>query len=130
LATLITPNLDEASVLMEREIVTISDMRDAASRMRDRFGCEAVLVKGGHLHGNDLIDVLCDADGVVEFVARRIETVHTRGTGCTYSAAITAHLAKGCGLRESVAKSHAWLQNAIASALANGAGRGGLNHFV
>jgi len=129
-AGLITPNLDEASILMERAIVTISDMHEAASRMRDRFGCAAVLVKGGHLAGDDLVDVLCDADGVVEFVARRIDTPHTRGTGCTYSAAITAHLAQGFELREAVAKSHAWLQKAIATALANGSGRGGLNHSV
>jgi hydroxymethylpyrimidine/phosphomethylpyrimidine kinase len=130
MATLLTPNLDEASILVGGEVRTISDMKGAGSRMRDRFGCAAVLVKGGHLEGDDLVDVLCDADGVVEFVARRIETVHTRGTGCTYSAAITAHLAQGIGLRESVSKSHAWLQKAIGSALANGTGRGGLNHFA
>lgn len=129
LASLITPNLDEASILLEDRVATISDMREAASRMRDRFGCGAVLVKGGHMRGDELVDVLCDAEGIVEFVAHRIDTPHTRGTGCTYSAAITAHLARGFGLQDAVSKSHAWLQIAIANALANGSGRGGLNHF-
>lgn len=130
LTTLLTPNLDEASILVGRAIRTISDMHEACVEMRDRYRCGAVLVKGGHLHGYDLVDVLCDAEGFAEFSAPRLATAHTRGTGCTYSAAIAAHLAKGSGLRDAIAKSRSWLQDAIRSAPAMGAGRGGLNHFA
>ena len=130
LATLITPNLDEASSIVGRTIETISDMQEASLEMRDRFGCGAILVKGGHLAGNDLVDLLCDADGFAQFSAPRIHTIHTRGTGCTFSAAITAHLGYGLPLRDAVAKSRAWLQKAIESAPACGHGRGGLDHFA
>lgn len=130
LATLLTPNLDEAAILVGRPVQTPEDMREAGLEMRDRFGCGAVLVKGGHLHGYDLVDVLCDADGFAEFSAPRLATAHTRGTGCTYSAAIAAHLAKGLPLREAIATSRRWLQDAIRSAPPMGAGRGGLDHFA
>lgn len=130
LATLLTPNLDEASIIVGRQLATIPDMQEAALEMRKRFGCAAVLVKGGHLIGDDLVDVLCDDMGFAEFEAPRIRTVHTRGTGCTYSAALAAHLAQGIGMREAVTKSRAWLQKAIESAPAYGHGRGGLNHFA
>jgi hydroxymethylpyrimidine/phosphomethylpyrimidine kinase len=130
LTTLLTPNLDEASILVGRTLRTIPDMREAGLEMRDRFRCGAVLVKGGHLHGYDLVDVLCDADGFAEFSAPRLATAHTRGTGCTYSAAIAAHLARGLALRDAIARSRGWLQDAIRSAPAMGAGRGGLNHFA
>ncbi len=130
LATLLTPNLDEASIIVGREVVSVSDMQEAALEMRTRFGCAAVLVKGGHLVGDDLVDVLCDDRGFAEYEAGRIRTIHTRGTGCTYSAALAAHLAKGIGMREAVSKSRAWLQNAIETAPTCGHGRGGLDHFA
>jgi hydroxymethylpyrimidine/phosphomethylpyrimidine kinase len=130
LAALLTPNLDEASLLLGRAVRTISDMHEASLEMRDRFRCGAVLVKGGHLHGHDLVDVLCDAEGFAEYAAPRLATAHTRGTGCTYSAAIAAHLAKGHGLRDAIARSRSWLQDAIRGAPAMGAGRGGLDHFA
>ncbi len=130
LATLLTPNLDEASAIVGRPLVTVSDMQEAALEMRERFGCAAVLVKGGHLAGDDLVDVLCDSLGFAEFEARRIRTTHTRGTGCTYSATLAAHMAQGLGMREAVTKSRAWLQKAIEFAPACGQGRGGLDHFA
>lgn len=130
LATLLTPNLDEASILMGRSIRTIPEMQAASAEMRDRFKCDAVLVKGGHLHGYELVDVLCDAEGFEQFAAPRLATAHTRGTGCTYSAAIAAHLALGWGLRDAIAKSRQWLQDAIRTAPPMGEGRGGLNHFA
>ncbi len=130
LATLLTPNLDEASAIVGRPLATVSDMQEAALEMRERFGCAAVLVKGGHLAGDDLVDVLCDDRGFAEFEARRIRNPHTRGTGCTYSATLAAHMAQGIGMREAVTKSRAWLQKAIESAPALGHGRGGLDHFA
>jgi len=84
----------------------------------------------GHLAGDDLVDVLCDDRGFAEFEARRIRNPHTRGTGCTYSATLAAHMAQGIGMREAVTKSRAWLQKAIESAPALGHGRGGLDHFA
>lgn len=130
LASLLTPNLDEAAAIVGRDLKTVSDMQEAALEMRQRFGCAAVLVKGGHLAGNDLVDVLCDADGFAEFEAPRIHSIHTRGTGCTYSAALAAHLARKLPLREAVEQSRTWLQTAIGSAKPNGKGRAGLNHFA
>ena len=130
LATLVTPNLEEAGLLLGHKLESISDMKDAARRLRERFGCAAVLIKGGHLDAQELVDVLCDAKGLFEIAAPRVLTPHTRGTGCTYSAAITACLARGIGLREAISKSRVWLQTSIEAAKANGSGRGGLDHFA
>jgi hydroxymethylpyrimidine/phosphomethylpyrimidine kinase len=130
LASLLTPNLDEATVLLGRPVRTPEQMREAAAELRERYRCGAVLVKGGHLDGYDLVDILCDIDGFGAFSAPRLATPHTRGTGCTYSAAITAHLARGLALREAVSCSRLWLQDAIRGASAAGRGRGGLDHFA
>ena len=130
LATLLTPNLDEASILLGREVRTVPAMREAARDLRRLCGCRAVLVKGGHLEGGDLVDVLCDPEGLAEFASPRIETPHTRGTGCTYAAAIAAHLAWNLPLREAVSRARRWMQDAIADAVPLGAGRGGLDHFA
>src|SRR5947207_2787859 len=100
-AALITPNIPEAEALTGMTIRTLDDMRRAAERIR-ALGAPAVLIKGGHLAG-DATDVLLDAGGFHEYPAERIDTPHTHGTGCTYSAAITACLAAGVPLADAVA---------------------------
>jgi len=95
LATLVTPNLDEAQLLVNRRLRRLEDLLDAAQEIHERFGC-AALVKGGHLKlGGDAVDVLYDGRQFTVFKARRVQGVSTHGTGCTYSAAVTAHLARG-----------------------------------
>src|SRR5215472_15052241 len=101
-AALITPNVPEAETLTGMAIRTLDDVRRAAERLRALGTC-AVLIKGGHLD-SDASDVLLDADGFHEFPAARIATRHTHGTGCTFSAAITACLAAGLALGDAVAR--------------------------
>ena len=93
LAALITPNLPEAAALLSRPITSVAEMKEAALDLR-RLGARAVLVKGGHLPG-DPTDVLWDGTALHELPTARIDTKNTHGTGCTYSAAITARLALG-----------------------------------
>ena len=94
------------------------------------FGAANVLVKGGHLRG-DALDLLYLSDGEIrEFTAPRIETRHTHGSGCTYSAAITAELAKGTPLADAVARAKAFITEAIRTAPGLGAGNGPLNHHA
>jgi hydroxymethylpyrimidine/phosphomethylpyrimidine kinase len=114
LAHLITPNMDEAGVLLDARITSKQEMQDAASRLRDRFGC-AVLLKGGHLGGEDAPDVLVDTNGTHWFEKRRIHGIHTHGTGCTLSAAIATALAKAVPLQEAVRQAKAFVAGAIAS---------------
>ncbi len=127
-AVLVTPNLPEAALLSGQSVETEAGLRRAAEIMR-ASGCAAVLIKGGHSLG-DPTDFLLDADGWTSFAGHRIDTRHTHGTGCTYSAAITACLALGHGLREAVRISHAFVQRAIATAPGFGAGHGPVNHFA
>ena len=128
-AFLLTPNLDEASALVGFAV----DDRDAMVRAAEKLaslGAANVLVKGGHLRG-DAIDVLRLASGEIrEFTASRIETRHTHGSGCTYSAAITAELAKGTALADAVALAKTFITDAIRTAPGLGAGEGPLNHHA
>ncbi len=130
-AFLVTPNIPEAEALTGLTIRDQRDMRLAANRIRD-FGCKAVLVKGGHAR-SEPIDILI-APGLKDsaecFVGRRINTRHTHGTGCTYSAAITAGLALGHDLRRSIVAAKSFVQSAIESAPALGSGHGPVNHFA
>lgn len=112
LATLITPNLDEARVLWGREVSSIEEMEACARELSGRFGA-AVLVKGGHLKG-DAADVLC-SDGTLSWhTAPRTPGVRTHGTGCTFSASIATGLAHGLGLNEAVAQAKRFVSRAIA----------------
>lgn len=128
-ATLLTPNA------LEAEQLTGIAVRDATSAERAgeallRAGVRAVLVKGGHLAGEP-IDLLLAQDGTREvYRARRVDTPHTHGTGCTYAAAITARLAMGVPLVEAIAKARAWLAAVMDAPLGLGTLRGPLNHFV
>ncbi|HNY29627.1 MAG TPA: bifunctional hydroxymethylpyrimidine kinase/phosphomethylpyrimidine kinase [Fibrobacteria bacterium] len=126
LAHLLTPNLDEASLLLEGTITTVAQMREASRELRDRSGAQAVLVKGGHLEGNLLVDVLCDAEGLREWTFPRVDTPHSRGTGCTFASAIAAGIAQGKPLRQAVDQARSWLQIALETSFPLGAGRGRL----
>ncbi len=121
-AYLITPNLHEAAALSG-----FDDMRKAAERLH-RMGARHVLVKGGHAAG-DATDVLFSGAGFVEFKAERIDTAHTHGTGCTYSAAITAELAKGLPLEDAIAHAKRFITDAIRTNPGLGGGSGPVNHF-
>jgi len=113
LADLITPNLDEAAVLLGRRITTRRAMPDAAAELRGKYGA-AVLLKGGHLRGREAVDVLATARGVEEFSRRRLTGREAHGTGCTLSAALAAGLARGRPLRGAVVAAKEFLHRAIA----------------
>jgi hydroxymethylpyrimidine kinase/phosphomethylpyrimidine kinase len=114
-ATVITPNLDEAQVLLDRKLTTPEDLRRAARDLRSIFGC-AVLVKGGHLRGvSEAIDFFYDGRNELLLSAPFIRGVNTHGTGCTYSAAIAAQLAKGDPLPKAVAHAKNFITTAIAN---------------
>ena len=126
-AFLLTPNLQEAEALAGFPVRDVSSMRRAAEALVS-LGASHVLVKGGHLEG-DAVDVLfTPGEGFTEFREARIETRHTHGTGCTYSAAITAELAKGVALKQAVAAGKAFLTEAIRTNPGLGGGAGPLNH--
>jgi hydroxymethylpyrimidine/phosphomethylpyrimidine kinase len=129
LAAIVTPNLDEAAILCGFPVATPADMEKAGAHLIAR-GASAALLKGGHLAGDELVDVLVTPDGVRRFPHRRIATTSNHGTGCTLSAALTACLALGLPLEESVARSLDYLQRAIASAPGLGSGHGPVNHAI
>jgi hydroxymethylpyrimidine/phosphomethylpyrimidine kinase len=129
-AFLLTPNLEEASVLAGFPVADVPSMRKAAEKLVS-LGAKNVLVKGGHLDADDAVDVLFEpAHGFREFSSPRIATQHTHGTGCTYSAAITAGLAKGCSLRDAIAQAKEFITEAIRTAPKLGSGTGPLNHHA
>ena len=131
LATVITPNLPEAAVLLGTEAPRDeAGMIDAAARLRE-LGPRAVLLKGGHMEREDAIDVLDDGDEPLTLVAPRVATANTHGTGCTLSAAIAAYLAHGLSLREAVREAKAYVTGAIRAAdrLTVGQGHGPVHHF-
>jgi hydroxymethylpyrimidine/phosphomethylpyrimidine kinase len=127
LATLVTPNLDEARLLLGRPIRDPDDIANAARALCE-LGARAVLLKGGHRHG-DPIDVLCSAGQLHELHAERVHTQHTHGVGCTLSAAIAARLALGHDLLDACVLAKRWLTRALASAVAIGGGQAGVNHL-
>ena len=129
-AALVTPNLPEAAALLGGPVEPAPrGLRDAAQALV-ALGARAALVKGGHAAGSEVVDVLADRHDVVTLRAARIDTRHTHGTGCTYSAAITARLALGDDVTAAVRAAHAWLQRAIATAPGLGGGHGPLNHWA
>lgn len=130
LTTVVTPNLDEASLLVGEPVESPAAMEQAARLLVDRLGAGAALVKGGHLSGDVLVDVLYDGRSLQRFVHERIATTSTHGTGCTLSAAIAARLASGASLADAVETALEFVRRAIASAPALGGGRGPLNHGV
>ena len=129
LAALVTPNLDEAEILAATEVRDLVQMEQAGRRMLE-LGAGAVLVKGGHLPGDLMTDVLVTRAGVRRYTHARVQTNSTHGTGCTLSAAITAGLALGRPLEETVTDGLDFLHRAIAAAPAIGSGHGPVNHMV
>ena len=128
LATVITPNVYEAELLAQQDIQNTEDAQSAAKAIAE-LGCQAVLVKGGHLIGDKAIDVLyCDGKWSF-FEAERVETENTHGTGCTYSAAIATQLAYGKDLSNAIHTAKAYITGAIQHALDLGRGHGPTNHF-
>jgi hydroxymethylpyrimidine/phosphomethylpyrimidine kinase len=113
LAALLTPNLGEASRLLGEPIVDLPGMRAAGERLRKKYGVP-VLLKGGHLAGNDAIDLLFAAGKVTQFSAPFSRGIATHGTGCTYSAAIAAGLAQQLPLEEAVGRAKKFVTAAIA----------------
>ncbi len=129
MASVITPNLPEAEALAGMPIATPADMRLAATALL-ALGVPAVLLKGGHLDSEIVVDLLATADGMEEFAATRINTRHTHGTGCTLASALAAGLAQGMSLRDAVLRARAYVRAAIAAAPGYGAGHGPLDHAV
>ncbi|HMX61915.1 MAG TPA: bifunctional hydroxymethylpyrimidine kinase/phosphomethylpyrimidine kinase [Candidatus Sumerlaeota bacterium] len=129
LAELVTPNLDEVAALVGRKPQNEKEMEEAAREIA-RFGCRAVLVKGGHLEGsNEAIDLLYTSDGFSRFAMPRLNVKNTHGTGCALSAAIAATLAKGYGLIEAVSEAKQFVYSAIERSYQIGHGIGPLNHL-
>ena len=115
-ATLVTPNLDELQILSGRTVGNLVQMQECGRFLADQFGC-AFLLKGGHLRGREAVDILVTADGVEEFRAPYFRGVDTHGTGCTYSAAITANLAHGHSLSRAVWTAKRYITTAISHQL-------------
>jgi len=131
LAEIVTPNLPEAGVLLDRaEPRSIAEMRTAARDLL-QFGSRYVLLKGGHLTGEESIDILDDGTTQTEFRSLRIATRNTHGTGCTLSAAIAALLPQRAGTVDAVRDAKTYLTSAIAAAdqLSVGSGHGPVHHF-
>ncbi|HEV2301026.1 MAG TPA: bifunctional hydroxymethylpyrimidine kinase/phosphomethylpyrimidine kinase, partial [Stellaceae bacterium] len=126
-AALVTPNLPEAEILLGRKIASLDDMREAARALLG-IGCRAVLLKGGHLPGDTVFDVLAAGSGVRLWQSPRIATRHTHGTGCTLASAIAAGLAQGRDLESAVDRARDYVRRAIASAPGLGRGHGPLDH--
>jgi len=127
-ARVVTPNVPEAEELAGIAIRTLDDMRAAAERIL-QLGPQAVIVKGGHLPGEQSIDVLLYAGGEVRLAAPRLDVRHTHGTGCTFAAAIAARLALGHSLEESARGAKEYVTGAMRHGLDVGGGHQPLGHF-
>jgi hydroxymethylpyrimidine/phosphomethylpyrimidine kinase len=128
-AALVTPNLDEASILAGFPVRNESDMRRAAEALIEG-GARATLLKGGHLPGREVVDILFVAGEIREWRRPRIETTGGHGTGCTLSAAVAAGLAHGRSLAESVEDALDYVARALKESPGLGSGNGPLNHLV
>jgi hydroxymethylpyrimidine/phosphomethylpyrimidine kinase len=126
-AAVLTPNLPEAEILAGRSIASLVQMQEVAAALLG-LGCQAVLLKGGHLEGDEVHDVLVSAGGMRAWHSRRIATRHTHGTGCTLASAIAAGLAQGLPIDLAVEHARDYVQRAIASAPGLGRGHGPLDH--
>ena len=126
-ATVLTPNIDEAQALTGMEIRDLDAMKHAAEMMLS-LGAQAVLVKGGHMGGDMVRDVLAGPEGLDVLEGERIESRHTHGTGCSLASAIATGLAQGMTVRHAVVRARAYVREAIISAPGFGHGHGPLNH--
>ena len=131
LAALVAPNLDEATLIADMNISTIEDMEVAATCFL-KLGCNAVLIKGGHLKGVSLYDVYADVNGLKhQFKSDFINSRNTHGTGCALSSAIAAYMALGNDILTSIEKAKSYVHQAIEHGkdVITGSGDGPLNHF-
>src|ERR1051325_7147039 len=126
-AAVLTPNLPEAEILAGRPIASREAMEETARAMLD-LGCRAVLLKGGHLPGATVYDVLATVSGLRVWQSPRIDSRHTHGTGCTLASAIATGLAQGLEIENAVERARNYVQRAIASAPGLGHGHGPLDH--
>ncbi len=129
LTAIVTPNIPETEFLTGKKIYSLDDMKDAAVMLVEKYKAGAALVKGGHLDG-DATDFLYDGTDLSVFSEPRIDTKNTHGTGCTYSAAITAYLSQGLSLKEAVQKSKKFVTAAIKHSFDLGSGSGPTNHWA
>jgi hydroxymethylpyrimidine/phosphomethylpyrimidine kinase len=129
LATVITPNINEAELLLGARIPDEAAQRRAAAALL-ALGAGAVLVKGGHLTGETVTDILATPSAVVAMTGERIDSTSTHGTGCTLASAIAAGLAQGMGLEDAVRRARAYVAAAIRAAPGLGGGHGPLGHGV
>lgn len=128
--TVVTPNLDEAALLIGRPIEGVQALEEAGRSLL-ALGARAALVKGGHLAGNEVVDLLVQPDAPsLRLASQRIPSRNVHGTGCTLSSAIAAHLAQGLPLEEAVQRARAYILRAIAEGaqVQTGHGHGPLNH--
>lgn len=128
LALVVTPNIPEAEVLVARPIASPEDRRWAARQIA-ALGARHVVITGGHLPGDEVVDLLYDGHEFAEFRGPRIASRHTHGTGCTFSAAVAAYLACGHGVPGAVQLAKAYVAGAIRHAVPLGHGPGPLNHM-
>jgi hydroxymethylpyrimidine/phosphomethylpyrimidine kinase len=128
-AFLVTPNIPEAETLAGITIRTDDDRREAAKRIH-ALGASAVVIKGGHMPSAAIVDLLYDGGRFVEFPTERIAGTSTHGTGCTFAAAVTAHLALGRRLEEAIGQAQAYVASAIRHAPGLGRGHGPMDHFA
>jgi hydroxymethylpyrimidine/phosphomethylpyrimidine kinase len=126
-AAVVTPNLVEAEILAGRTIASLDEMRQAAGELL-ALGCRAVLLKGGHLPGATVWDVLATQAGVRIWESPRLDTRHTHGTGCTLASALAAGLAQDLDVERAVERARDYVRRAIASAPGFGRGHGPLDH--
>lgn len=130
LALVVTPNIPEAEVMTGCTIHSLADRKEAAKRIHD-YGAAYVIVKGGHDAGSDTVtDLLYDGTAFTEFAGPRVDTVHSHGTGCTFSAALTAELAKGNDVLSATRTARDYVQAALTDTLGIGGGHGPTNHWA
>ncbi len=130
-ASLVTPNLPEAAVLLDEPVALSESAIESQGKRLLALGCRAVLIKGGHGQGAESIDYLIDGTATIALAAPRIATKNTHGTGCSLSSAITAGLARGDDMQTAVRDAKAWVHAAIAAAdrFDVGHGNGPIHHF-
>ena len=129
LVTLITPNIDEAKVLTGKSIHNIQDMQAAAKMLTDDYHT-SILLKGGHLEGDNMCDLLHTSESIYHiYEEKKIESHNLHGTGCTLSSAIAANLAKGLHVKEAVEEAKAYITEAIGFGFPLGKGVGPVHHF-
>jgi hydroxymethylpyrimidine/phosphomethylpyrimidine kinase len=128
LARVVTPNVPEAAILAGMAVTSLDDAREAARRIH-ALGPGVVIVKGGHLEGPEVIDLVYDGSHVVELVGPRVPGRHTHGTGCTFAAAITARLAMGAPVEDAARLAKAYVTEAMRAGVPLGQGHRPLDHF-